>query len=1180
MQIRIPSLLIMLVVIAFSMPHTQAQSIALNEIMSSNSQVIADEDGEFPDWIELYNYSAQPLDLTGFGLSDSETELQKWVFPQLILQPHEYLLVFASGKDKHKALLHWETIIKQGDTWSYFVGTQAPPTDWHLPQFDASTWSTGASGFGYGDNDDATVIANTLSCFVRKEFEITDTSNISDLFLHIDYDDGFVAYLNGVAIAWENINFTGTPPAYNETSNNSTEPLIVFGSAPKSYHLTEWKHLLKNGTNLLAIQVHNSSSTSSDITLIPFLTLGMKTPPQNPQGVTPLLEFSTPRLHTNFKIDAEGETIYLTNAQGVRIDYKQISQPITDISVGRKPDGTGNWFYFEEPTPSGSNNTGTTSDFASEPIVSKPGGFYSGAIQVSLTPVNADETIYYTLNGSQPDVFSNKYITPISITNTAVLRAKSFANNKFASKTITNTYFINVHKKISVVSLSTKPANLFDWNTGIYELGPNAEAADPHFGANFWQDWEIPVNLEIYSINKELELNTGAGAKIFGAWSRASAQKSLAFFARKEYGASSFNTKLFATKPIEKFESFVLRNSGNDWMHSMFRDAMMTSLVSNMNVDYQAYRPAVLYINGAYWGIQNFREKINEHFIKDNHKNVDADAIDILEGNAVAIQGDTEHYNAMLQTVSQSNFDYNYIKTQMDIDNYIDYELSQIYFDNTDWPGNNIKYWRPRTDTGKWRWIMYDTDFGFGMYNSYAYQNNTLSFALQSYGYDWPNPDWSTLLLRSMLKNIEFRNQFINRFADMLNTTFVTEKVIKHIDSLANGIKDEIAAHMVRWNGDEKIWQTDINTMKSFATYRPQYMRSYILAQFNLSGTARVNLEVYPANTGMIKINSIYPNENSWQGTYFKGIPVSIVAQAPSGYRFVGWSGNSTSEKDSLLLTLSADINLTAHFEVDTTKSDPIVINEINYNSSPDVNTGDWIELHNTSSNNIDLSGWVFKDSEALHSYSLPAGTIIKPKDFLVLCNDTSAFIEFFPNITNRLGNFPFGLSNTGELIRLYNQKNQLIDSLVYDVKDDWSYLPNGNGPTLELRKPWLDNALGKNWDAKSHFGTPGKNNTLVTGIEDISFTSTQMSSFPTPFTDFTTLNFYLTKSDFVRIEVFDATGKLVTILVDEYLSGGNQSAEWNGTDSNGNRLSGGLFIFKLSLGDSFQTLKTLLVRE
>ena len=93
------------------------------------------------------------------------------------------------------------------------------------------------------------------------------------------------------------------------------------------------------------------------------------------------------------------------------------------------------------------------------------------------------------------------------------------------------------------------------------------------------------------------------------------------------------------------------------------------------------------------------------------------------------------------------------LKGEIDIENFIIYQVAQIYFDNTDWPGNNIKFWRP--ENGKWKWILYDTDFGFGIWGNNNYQNNTLSFALQSNGPGWPNPPWSTLLFRRLVQNID-----------------------------------------------------------------------------------------------------------------------------------------------------------------------------------------------------------------------------------------------------------------------------------------------------------------------------------------------------------------------------------------------------------------------------------------
>ena len=153
-------------------------------------------------------------------------------------------------------------------------------------------------------------------------------------------------------------------------------------------------------------------------------------------------------------------------------------------------------------------------------------------------------------------------------------------------------------------------------------MGPNASNDFPYFGANFWEDWERPIHFEIVDPNRG-GYAADAGVKVFGGWSRAFPQKSLSFFSRSYLGPSSFEYSFFPNSDINDYEAFVLRNSGNDWESTVLRDGFTTSLTENLNIDHQQYRPAVLYINGDFWGIQNLREKINEHFIASNH-NIDA----------------------------------------------------------------------------------------------------------------------------------------------------------------------------------------------------------------------------------------------------------------------------------------------------------------------------------------------------------------------------------------------------------------------------------------------------------------------------------------------------------------------------------------------------------------------------
>ncbi|MCK4296834.1 MAG: hypothetical protein KAX28_09310, partial [Candidatus Marinimicrobia bacterium] len=190
--------------------------------MSSNLFAIADEDGDYPDWIELYNTGITTVNLRNYGLTDNLTDTFKWIFPDINILTNEYLLLFASGKNSADRIIHIETIINWGDEWKYFLGNSEPPANWREVSFDDSTWLVGASGFGYGDNDDSTDVspddpfaAPPFSVFIRKKFDINDVNSVLGVLFHVDYDDGFVAYLNGTEIARANVGTVGTPPSFD-----------------------------------------------------------------------------------------------------------------------------------------------------------------------------------------------------------------------------------------------------------------------------------------------------------------------------------------------------------------------------------------------------------------------------------------------------------------------------------------------------------------------------------------------------------------------------------------------------------------------------------------------------------------------------------------------------------------------------------------------------------------------------------------------------------------------------------------------------------------------------------------------------------------------------------------------------------------------------------------------------
>jgi hypothetical protein len=1161
----------------------KSQQIFINEIMSSNGYTIPDEDGDYSDWIEIYNNETTDIDLTGFGLSDDVSTPYKWVFPSVSIPPKDHLLVFASDKNRIDFVRHWETIIDWGDNWRYNLGTSEPPTTWKNLGFDDQSWLSGPSGFGYGDGDDSTIVpTNINSIYIRKTFTIEDINVVKSILLQVDFDDAFVAYLNGVEIARENIGTINIPPAYNESATAYTEPLIVYGGKPNKYEIQNFQSLLQNGENVLAISVHNYGTGSSDLTLIPFLSLGMNEIPINPNGSNPLLGLTTGNPHTNFKLSAAGETLVLTDAQNTTVDEVTFGAIGPDISYGRKPDGSADWFLFADATPADSNITQTYNGTAEEPEVSLSGGFYSAAVSVSITKADLNDNVYYTLDGSEPKETSPIYVNPIQITSTKVLRAKSFRTGLLPSKTVTNSYLINFNTNLTVVSLSTDPGHLFDEEYGIYSLGDSAETDFPYFGANFWKDWETPVHVELFETNGSKGFGIDMGAKIFGGWSRGNAQKSLALYARGKYGYNNLSYKLFDEQPFTEYESFILRNSGNDWLSTMFRDAFMTSLADGVDIDKQDYRPAVLFINGEYWGIQNIREKINENYLAQHH-DVNPDSVDILEFEGAIVSGDNTDYLNMFSFIENNDMavtaNYDYVKTKMEVDNFIRYFVAQIYFDNEDWPGSNIKFWK-KSSNGRWRWLMFDTDFGYGIWNSNAYQNNTLAFALEPNGPGWPNPPWSTLILRKLLKNVEFKNDFINCFADFSNTIFKPSQVVSRINSIASMIQPEITRHSQKWNQfDLSGWLENVQVLRNFANQRISFMRNHFMQEFGMSATSAVYISIADTSKGFVKLNSLLLTQPSWSGSYFTGIPITLIAKPKSGYRFLRWEGTFTSTEDTIIQPITGNLVLNAVFEIDSNFNfNNIVINEISYNPPTSFNTEDWIELYNNSDTQRNISGWVFKDSDDGHSFALPQGTIIDSNSYLVLCVDTLLFKPLFPDVHNYIGNIGFGLSGSGELIRFYDDQMNIVDSLTYDDSAPWPTEPDGNGPTLSLKNPNLDNSLGENWIASLGYGTPGKLNDIFVGLNDeksnmpVDFELFQ--NYPNPFNPVTNIRFTVPRSSNVSITIYNIIGKEIAQVVNEFKNPGNYLVTYDAS-----KQSSGVYFYRMQAGNFTNTKKLLLLK-
>ncbi|HSR17978.1 MAG TPA: CotH kinase family protein, partial [Ignavibacteriaceae bacterium] len=457
-------------------------------------------------------------------------------------------------------------------------------------------------------------------------------------------------------------------------------------------------------------------------------------------------------LHSNFKIDRLGEPIILTDNNGVACDEFPAAEIPVDMSMGRFPDSDTNIVIFVEPTPNSSNNSTIFPGYTDQVNFSHSGGFYSGGISLSLSSDNQPAEIRYTEDGSEPTLNSNLYSNPLQINHTKVIRARAFNNGIISSIINTKTFFINESFTMPVVSLSTNPENLWDEDIGICVPGRNANEAGRV--ANYWNDWERPVHVEFYEQDGMKGFSIDAGIQIFGWGTRANAQKSFSIMIRDRYGFPELNYRLFPDNAIDKFTSFVLRAGGSDWNKLFFRDAFAQCLVAEYNHDLQDFRPAIVFINGEYWGIQNIREKLNEDYLE-SHWGINKDNVDIISrywrrSYPVVIEGDDFAFLEMENFLAINNMkvaaNYEYAKSVIDMDNLLDYLTAQIYFANYDWPGNNNKIWREKVPNAKWRWFMYDMDWTFGYDGSSSYSFNTLKHATNSFGSGWPNPAFTTLI--------------------------------------------------------------------------------------------------------------------------------------------------------------------------------------------------------------------------------------------------------------------------------------------------------------------------------------------------------------------------------------------------------------------------------------------------
>ena len=1060
------------------------QTIRINEVCSKNNQLIVDEDGDDEDWIEIQNIGSSPINLQNYYLSDNKDEPMMWNFPDMELDPAKFLLLFASGKDKKQLIDHWETPLNGDSVWRYLNPTEQSDYDylnWSEPDFDDSDWEWARGGFGFGYENIETVSSDILRCiYLRNEFFLTDTSKVLSLVLHAYFDDGFTVFLNGYEIHREHMLENGIKPEYNVSAFPRHASKIDSGDPPEEFVIEPiiWRNLLRNGRNVLAIQNHNFWN-EFPLVIKPWLSMALSDSIIQTDSLAAIISPPSLPMHTNFKVNGDGEKIYLSDALGHIIQKIEVPFLKTNISFGYHPQLQDSLVYFSEPSPNLPNNNSGFSRMISDTIqLLHLSGAYEDSVLIEVIAADSNYRIFYTLDGSLPDTNHYQYDNAFYIDSTVVLRLQYFSDSLFAGPISNFTYFINETHDLEIFSLISDPVNLWDEEEGMYAFGNQYWASPPYFGANFWQNWEKPVLIQHFSESSELKWEQNAGMKIHGNYTRLLPQKSLGFYAKSSYEKSRFENPIIPGKEYNKsVKRFLLRNAGNDNMIAHFRDLLIHRRMSGTHLNVQNGKPVATYINGEYWGLYHLREKIDRFYLEDN-EGVDPDKINLLEQNGLIINGNRNEFESLMNFVNthtmESNSNYQFVESKIDIPNWIDHLISNLYHFNTDWPHHNTKFWN--TPGEKWKQILVDQDVTMGLHiDNMAYKNPLILIHEDSLSYE-------AIIYQKLLGNKQFLRTYSNRFADLMNTIFLSDDYLPLVDEIISEMEFEMIQHCDRWNHNYSNWLEGSYTqdIRDFIEDRSPYMRNFLRDYYQLGTNDTITLSVNPEGKGQIKLNSIHIAENNWSGLYFDSIPIRLEAIPNPGFEFVRWeSPTSPQLSDSSRIIenwyLQVHDSISAIFYSETGIEDTLKLafTEINYRSFSNAETGDWIEIYNMEDDTVDLSGWRLKGLKPFKKWEIPAGSKIPPQEFLVLAQDSLLFDKWH-STPSVIGSFGFDLNEKEtEKISLYDDLDRLVIEMTFNQKSPW---PNNeeSSRTIELQEIDSDFHDADNWQLGCKGGSPG----------------------------------------------------------------------------------------------------------
>jgi hypothetical protein len=1144
--------------------HLLAANPIINEFLARNDGGLRDGDGRASDWIEIYNAGDEALDLAGYRLTDDARDLSKWSFPSVDLNPGDYLVVFASGRSGTSFVdaegnLHTNFTLKRGGDYVALVSPQGtvisefgprgsnfpeqvanvsygtaqsitlvdsgsdasywvPLNDslgltWTEPAFNAAAagFAAGKPSFGYETRPTNRVNftgqfqtelpAGTYGVYTRMEFDLADPSALSNLTMRVKYDDGFVAYINGVKVAQEN---APDNPGWFSTAPDGTrrdQDALEF----VQYDLTAYVHALARGKNVLAIHGMNNFTDNSDMLLVA-------------------------------ELDAAASNMRAALGTPAKLGYMPI------------------------PTPGAPNvgNDQVYAGFVADTSFSVHRGFYNSPQQVEISTETQGAKVYYTTNGSEPSPTNSGatlYTQPVPVTTTTVLRAAAFKDDFLPTNVDTQTYIFVAHVPsqgntpagyptqwkyntrpmpadyemdpeitqnpayrdilddallaIPTISLVTAIENLFDRDTGIY-MNPLSHG----------MEWERPASVELIFPDGSEGFQQDAGVRIQGGASREpdkSPKHGFRLNFRGQYGAPKLEYPLFANDPfgetaVEEFDTIILRAGFNQsWIHhntflgdnrgraQYVRDQWAKDTQNAMGWPSPHNNYAHLYVNGLYWGLYNPTERPNDSFAAQYYGG-EKDEYDVINAGEV-LDGNNEAWNKLIADANAGLADpakYEAFAQTLDIDAFIDYILINHYGGNMDWDDHNWYAFRRRVPDGKWHFMMWDSEFLFISPNDNVIRTDD-------------NGRSPGRLFKKLLENDEFRVKLadhVQRHA--FNDGVLTpQSVVDRWEARSSQIPEAIVAESARW-GDYRrdvalpdgqfvagvpyeLLERDVQWVRErnrlLTEYFPVRTEIFLQQYRNAGWLPATDTPLFNQHGGAVppgfRLTISNPNESGTVYYTLDGTDPRLAggAVAPGALRYQG-APLALAEIQRVKARALKDREWSALVEADFFVSAPdspfnLRISEVNFHphaanlvaglAEADVarDQFEFVELTNISTERIDVSNVEFTRGI---QFTFPAGTALAPGQHLVVAKNRAAFQSRYGAAVNIVGEFASGdLSDSGERLELRDAAGNLIQSFSFGLGTALPARAMGGGSTLEV-----DPATGSLVPSTRFGGSPG----------------------------------------------------------------------------------------------------------